>query len=107
MFNLQFWNPVLFAIFGGVVAFGFWRRWLTAPAAILGFALLIIPYLTRAYEMSMASHARFAAVVVVAYPVAGRLLAAGPAAVSAMLLALCAAALTCWTALYTANYPFF
>lgn len=107
LFNLQFWNPILFAAAGVAIAWGVWRRWLTGPAAVLGASLLVIPYFTRAYEMSMASHGRFAAAVVVAYPVLGRLLAAAPAAMSSILLSLCAVFLACWTALYTANYAFF
>lgn len=66
------WNPVFFltAIVGLVV--GGWKRWLSSEEWICGAAMLAIPYLTRSYEMSMCSHGRFAAVVVMVYLVMGR-----------------------------------
>jgi hypothetical protein len=105
--NLFFWNPVLFVTSAALVAWGAWRKWLTGPEVVLGAALLAIPYLTRAYEMSMASHARFAAAVVVIYPMLGRLLAALPPPAACVAVSLSAVLLSYWTALYTAGYPFF
>ncbi len=107
LFNLYFWNPVLFLVSAGLVMLGAARKWLTGPEVVLGAALLAIPYLTRSYEMSMNSHARFAAAVVVIYPVIGRLLGALPLAVSGAAIALSGAILLCWSALYTAGYVFF
>jgi hypothetical protein len=107
LFVLSFWNPVLFVLAGGLLALGAWRRWLTGPELVLGVGLLAIPYLARAYEMSMASHGRFAAVVIPNYLVLGRLLAAAPAPVAAVAVSLSACLLAFWTALYTAGYPFF
>jgi hypothetical protein len=107
LFNLYFWNPTLFLVTAGLVAWGAWRKWLSGPETVLGAALLAIPYLTRAYEMSMASHARFAAAVVVIYPVLGRLLASLPPAAAAAAVCLSGALMLCWTALYTAGYLFF
>ena len=51
--GLHFWNSVLFALAGVAVAGGWFRRWLSGPEAVLGAALLLIPYLTRADETSM------------------------------------------------------
>jgi hypothetical protein len=107
LFNLLFWNPILFLLTAGLVAWGAWRQWLTGPETVLGAALLAIPYLTRAYEMSMASHARFAAAVVVIYPLLGRLLAALPPMAACAAVSLSAVLLAFWTALYTAGYLFF
>jgi hypothetical protein len=107
LFVLSFWNPVLFLLAGGLLALGAWRRWLTGPEIVLGVGLLAIPYVTRAYEMSMASHGRFAAVVIPNYLVLGRLLAAAPAPVAAVAVSLSACLLAFWTALYAAGYPFF
>lgn len=107
IFNLHFWNPVLFIACSVLVAVGAYRAWLTGPEIVLGVGLLLIPYVTRAYEMSMASHARFSIVVVPMFIVLGRLLASWPQAVSAALCALSACLMMCWTALYVAGYPFF
>lgn len=74
LFELHFWNPILFLLAIALLAWGRWKRWLTGSELLLGAGLLTIPYATRAYEMSMASHGRFAAVVVVNYLVLGRTL---------------------------------
>jgi hypothetical protein len=107
LFNVFFWNPVLFVASAFLVAFGAWRRWLTGPEIVLGTALLAVPYLTRAYEMSMASHARFGAAVIVIYPVIGRILASLPAPASAAICTTFAAMLLCWTSLYVSGHTFF
>jgi hypothetical protein len=107
LFNLFFWNPVVFLASAGLVALGACRKWLTGAEVVLGASLLAIPYLTRSYEMSMASHARFATAVVVIYPVLGRLLDGLPPAMAASAAALSGGLLLCWTALYTAGYAFF
>ncbi len=75
LFSLIFWNPILFVLAVALLAWGGRKRWLTGNELILGAALLAIPYLTRGFEMSMASHGRFAAVVVVNYLVLGRMCA--------------------------------
>jgi hypothetical protein len=73
LFSLIFWNPILFVLAVALLAWGGRKRWLTGNELVLGAALLAIPYLTRGFEMSMASHGRFAAVVVVNYLVLGRM----------------------------------
>lgn len=101
-----FWNPVFFA--GAMVATAVaWRRgWLTRPEAVLGFGLLLIPYLTRGDELSMACQARFAAVAVPVYVVLGRLVAARPAAGWAAFGPM-GAVLALWTAGFCAGRPLF
>jgi hypothetical protein len=106
-FNLFFWNPILFLLAIALLVLGCWKRWLSGSELILGAGLLAIPYLTRAYEMSMASHARFAAVVVVNYVVIARMIAhmgiAGRLAMGAGLGIL----LFLFTSLYASNYLVF
>jgi hypothetical protein len=104
LFNTIFWNPILFALAGVLLLVGGWKRWLTGSEFVLGAALLAIPYLTRSYEMSMASHGRFAAVVVVNYLVCGRLLTWLPPLAMATVSAALAACLCLSTVLYTAGY---
>jgi hypothetical protein len=107
LFNIFFWNPVMFLLAAGLVAVGAARKWLNGPETILGILLLAIPYFTRSYEMSMAAHARFGAAVVVIYPVLGRLLAALAPAAAGAAAALSGGLLLCWTALYVAGYTLF
>lgn len=106
-FSLAFWNPFLFVGAAVLLALGAWRRWLNGAEVVLGGGLLAIPYLTRSYEMSMASHARFAAVVVVNYLVLGRLLGRAPALLGGAVLATSAVLLFAWSALYAAEYLVF
>ncbi len=106
-FSMFFWNPILFVGTVVLVLFGAYRFWLSGPEVVLGLGLLAIPYLTRAYEMSMASHARFAAVVIPAYLVLGRLLPARPAWVPWSILGGLSMVLLAWSALFAAGYYFF
>lgn len=79
-------NPVYFVASVALVVFGAWRGWLNAYETSLAGMLLFIPYLTRAYEMNMASSARFAAVVFPVYLVLGEVLSRLPLIVSVALL---------------------
>ena len=70
-FSLQLANPVYFLLSCAAVAWGGWRRRLTAAELALAVGLLLIPYLTRAYPNSMSSFGRFVAVVIPMYIVFG------------------------------------
>ena len=78
LFDIRFLNPIFFVGAAVATGYGAWRRWLTAPEIIIAVGLLLIPWQTRAYEMALQSHARFALVVVPVYIVVGRLLARLP-----------------------------
>ena len=69
--------------------------------------LLVIPYITRGYEMSMRSQGRFAAVVVVNYLVLGKLLSVVPSSLAGIAVGMAAAVLALWSALYAAGFLFF
>ena len=101
----SFWNPILFVLAGGLVVFGWYRRWLTREEFLLGFGLVAIPYLSRADEQSMISHARFAAVVLPAYLVMGRLLSQSSFALRAFVFALLAIGLTLWSGFFASGRP--
>jgi hypothetical protein len=107
LFSLIFWNPILFVLSGLLLLLGGLTRWLTSNELVLGACLLAIPYLTRSFEMSMASHGRFAAVVVVNYLVIGRLLTWLPQPAVATVCAALAVFLCLFTALYTAEQMVF
>ena len=90
-----------------LVFIGARKSWLTGPEIVLSLLLLAIPYVTRAYEMCMASHARFAAVVFPAYIVLGRLLGPRPPWVTWAVIGAFTMMLMTWTALYAAGHLFF
>lgn len=102
--GLGFWNPILFLVAVVAVVGGWLRGWLTFFEAALGVGLLLIPYVTRADEMSMGSHARFAAVVIPAYLVLARMLGRLPAAVVWIVFASLAVSLVLWSALFAAHW---
>jgi hypothetical protein len=107
LLSLAFANPIYFVGTALLVGYGAWRRWLNASELLLSVGLLLIPYLTRSYEMCMVSHGRFAAVVFPVYLVLGRILAALPLAMSMALLALSGALLGMYSAMFAAGYAFF
>jgi hypothetical protein len=102
--SLYFWNPMLFVLGVAILVTGGCKRWLTSTELILGAGLLGIPYVTRSYEMSMASHGRFAAVVVVNYLVIGRFLNQLTRPVTIAVCILLGLLLAYLTVLYIAGY---
>lgn len=100
-------NPVCFLAAVALVAFGAWRNWLNTYETSLAVMLLLIPYLTRGYEMNMASSARFAAVVFPVYLVLGGILHRLPLTVSAALLGISAFFLGAFSALSASRNSIF
>lgn len=107
IFSLHFWNPILFLLAVALLAWGGRKRWLTGGELILGAVLLTMPYATRAFEMSMSSHGRFAAVVVVNYLVLVRILACCSSTVVIAFSVMLALFLFTFTFLYAKNFPIF
>ena len=105
LFGIMFWNPILFTLASVAVIIGLFRGWLTRPEAVIGVGLLLIPYVTRGDELCMGSQARFTTVVVPAFVVMGRLLGRSLAAITTLLLAVAAALLMLWSALFAAGWP--
>ena len=105
--GMTFWNPIAFVLALIAVAFGWWRGWLNRTEGLLGFGLLMIPYLSRGHEMSMASHARFVSVVIPAFVVVGRILARSPPTVPGALFAIMACMLCIWSAMFGALWAVF
>lgn len=103
-FSLQFANPLFFVGAVALLVVGAWRGWLNRYEWSAGAFLLLIPYLTRSYEMGMNSMGRFVAVAFPIYFVIGRLLARLPRELAAMLLACMAAYLALYSALYAGNH---
>jgi hypothetical protein len=107
VFNLTFANPIYFVGTTILISFGAWKRCLNMSEALLSAGLLLIPYITRSYEMCMASHGRFAAVVFPVFIVLGRILALMPIAVSIAILAACGALLCLYSAMFSAGYALY
>jgi hypothetical protein len=95
-----FWNPIVFVLAVAAVGHGWWRGWLNLPEAALGFGLLLIPYVSRGYEMSMASQARFVSVALPSFLILGHVLTRLPHAVTWVVSMLLAAMLTVWTMMF-------
>jgi len=100
-------NAVYFAVSAILILFGIWQRRLNVYETSLAVMLLLIPYLTRAYEMNMASSARFAAVAFPVYLIVGEGLARLPPAVSAAVLGISAFLLGAFSALFAGGHPVF
>ena len=107
VFNWERVNPVYFVTSIVLVVFGVRRSWLNAYETWLALALFLIPYLTRAYEMNMASSARFSAVVFPVYLVIGEILARLPLVAATALLGIGAFFLGAFSALFVGGYPVF
>ena len=54
--SLQAGNPVLYVFVVAMTIWGWRKKWLTAVELQMCAGLLLIPYVTRSYEMCMASH---------------------------------------------------
>lgn len=104
IFDIQMANPVYFVAAAILVGLGFAKRWLTTAETLAGAGLLFIPYVTRAFEMKMASQGRFASVVFPMYLVLGHILARLGLPASVCILGLGAAFLAIYSALFAAGF---
>jgi hypothetical protein len=105
--SMRFFNPVFYCGTAALVVIGTVKRWLTNYEILLAAGLLVISYLTRAYEMCMESQARFAAVVLPAYIVLGILLSRLPRWLAFVILASSSLGLGYFTSQYAAGYNCF
>lgn len=105
--NLSFANPIYFCATGALVAIGAWKSWLTRYEVLASVCLLGIPYLTRAHETGMISHARFASLVFPAYIVLGHCLARMPATLAWCALFGGGVLMGIYLALFAMGYSFF
>ncbi|MFC1759553.1 hypothetical protein ACFL2H_12440 [Planctomycetota bacterium] len=65
--SFQFMNPLYFIFTMVLVVYGRWTKVISFGEFVTGAALLAIPYVTRGYEMTFNSQARFCTVVVPAF----------------------------------------
>jgi len=102
--NLQMADPVFFVATAALVGLGAAKRWLTGGEVLLSAGLLLIPYVTRGFEMCMASQGRYASLAFPVYLVLGRLLCGAPLVVSVAVFAISAVYLAIYAALFAAGY---
>lgn len=103
-FGLQYTNSFFFLLTLALLVIGMRRHWLTKYECLIAFPLVAIPYVTRAYEMGMASQGRFAAVVFPVYIVLAELLRRLSPPAAGLLLAVCAVFLFAYSALFASWY---
>jgi hypothetical protein len=106
-FSLVIANPILFVVSGLVVVFGALRRWLTRFEIVLSIGLLLIPYVTRGYDNSMASSGRFVAIIVPCHICVGRLTCDWPLPAKVSLAALTACYLGAFAGLYAVGHSIY
>jgi hypothetical protein len=102
--NLALANPIYFLFGVGLVILGRWKRWLNTNETVLSALLILIPYVTRGFEMCMLSQGRFIAVVFPIYLVMGHLLSKCPAHCAALLLCFSAVVMAIYAAQFAAGY---
>ena len=102
--NLALANPPYFLFAVALVILGAWKRWLNANEAVLAALLILIPYLTRSFEMGMLSQGRFVAAAFPIYLVLGRLLGRIPGPYAALLLCISALVMATYAAEFAAGY---
>jgi hypothetical protein len=102
--NLALANPLYFLFGVGLVIVGRWKNWLNTNETVLASFLILIPYVTRGFEMCMLSQGRFIAAVFPIYLVMGHLLSKCPAPCAALLLSLSAIVLAIYAAQFAAGY---
>ena len=105
--NWQFANPLFFMTVWGLVAVGWRRRWLSSAETSFSLLLMLIPYLTRGYEMGMGSMGRFVSVAFPIYIVHGHLLARAPKWAVVVAFGTAAFYLAAFSALFAARNPVF
>lgn len=106
VFSLIFWNPIVFVAAVLTTIVGGTLRLLNAYEVTLSAGLLLIPYVTRSYDFSMLSMARFSAAVLPCYLVWGVLAAALPRPVLVGCAALGGFFLGVFAALFAAGWRF-
>jgi len=102
--NLALANPIYFLLGVGLVIVGRLKKYLNAKETVLASLLILIPYLTRGFEMCMLSQGRFIAAVFPIYLVIGQLLSRCPPPVAAIILCFSAVVMAVYAAEFAAGY---
>ena len=103
-FSLSWANPIFFLVACVLVVIGAWRRWLTLGEILLCAGLLVVPYLSRGYYSALQAHARYSLSAFPIFLVTGQILARLPSPIAAGLLALGAALMAVYAALFAGRF---
>jgi len=104
LFSMWLANPLLFGLAVFLVVIGAAKGWTTSSELALALGLLLIPYVTRAHEMSMASAGRFIVVVPSVYLTLGQVLSRMSTPLVTALLAFSIFVTVAYAALFAAQY---
>lgn len=103
-FNLHAANPIYFVLALLLLTYGARSRVLTFSEVLLSVGLILIPYVTRSYEMCMASQGRFVAAVFPTYIVLGEILRRIPEPWSTLVVGPAAFLMAAYAALFAAGF---
>jgi hypothetical protein len=102
--SMVFLNPIVFCLAVLTIAIGVKAKWLNGYEILLACGLLLIPYVTRAYDNSMLAMARFVAAAVPCYLVWGRMALLLPAFARSFPVAIGVYFLAIFAAMFAAGY---
>ncbi len=102
--SLHFFEPLYFVAAIVLVYVGALKRWLNGYEITLAISLLLIPYVTKGYEQTMASQARYTTVVFPIYIVLGNIMARAPWWAAVAFFAVCATYFVIHTAMWAAGH---
>lgn len=106
LLNLAFMNPIIWLSVLGLLLAGAMKRLLTRDEWLLGFLLMLIPYVVQTGRQGMTSQARFAAVTFPAYIVVGHALAAVPKPFAIFVVASSSVLLFMYVGMFCSGYLF-
>jgi hypothetical protein len=104
LLSLHFFEPLYFVAAVMTVCVGAQKRWLNGYEVLLAAGLLFIPYVTKGYEMTMASQARFTTVVFPIYIVLGEMVVRVPWWAAVAFFAACGTYLAIYSAMWAGGH---
>lgn len=107
IYSQAFWNPIFYCVAWLLLLAGYMKKWLSETELVLNSMILIIPYITRGYEMSMASHARFASVAISQFIVLGRFVSLVPPVLGYLLCVMLGVLMSIWSAFFMTGDRYF
>ena len=107
LFNLHFWNPVVFVGTVALAAYGCCCRIITPRESLLCLGLLGIPYLTQAFKVYMAAESRYCFVVFPVFIIIATIIGKGDRTLQQVAMCMSAALLAIFTALFCSWHWFF
>jgi hypothetical protein len=104
LLSLHFLDPLYFVAAVVLVYVGARKGWLSVYEVVLAVGLIVIPYVTKGYEMTMSSQARYTTVVFPIYIVFGQILSRVPWWVAVAYFAVSATFFVIYSAMWAAGH---